>query len=122
MAVLVVTFDPLEMAQAYVKETALGWPLLVNESRALYSQYGMGGATLGKLLAPASWWAYGKLLLRGRRLAKPGSDIRQLGGDVLVDPQGTVRLVHASSGPADRPTVDEILSIIRDTSKTLQGP
>jgi hypothetical protein len=37
------------------------------------------------------------------------ADTSQLGGDVLVDPAGTVRFLHIGSGPADRPSVAEIL-------------
>ena len=115
VAVLVVTFDPLAAAEAYVKATSLEWPLLVDESRSLYEQYGMGAASLGKLLGPSVWWAGIKLLLKGRRLAKPGRDLRQLGGDVLIDPNGIIRLCHLSSGPTDRPSVEGILEIARGT-------
>ena len=34
-------------------------------------------------------------------------------GDVLIDPAGVVRLHHASRGPADRPTVESILQVVR---------
>jgi hypothetical protein len=64
--------------------------------------------------APAHLWpAYIKLLLRGRKLHLPSADIHQLGGDVLIDPAGIVRWRHVSSDPADRPSVESILEIVR---------
>ena len=40
-------------------------------------------------------------------------DINQLGGDVLLDPNGIVQLHHVGKGPADRPSVDSLLDVIR---------
>lgn len=64
------------------------------------------------IFGPVSIWFYARLLWRGRRLQKPGSDVHQLGGDALVDPEGTVRFHHAGIGPADRPFVSTILESV----------
>ena len=98
---------------AYVRETELRWPLLVDDERTLYSAYGMERGSMWNIFGPASCWAYLKLMLRGRRLRLPGSDVHQLGGDVLIDPQGIVRLHHIGSGPADRPTLSALLERIQ---------
>jgi hypothetical protein len=57
-----------------------------------------------------------KLLLRGRKVRRPSGDVYQLGGDVLIDPSGIVRLHHVGSGPADRPTVHSLLQAVRVVS------
>jgi len=101
------------MAMAYVRDTDLAWPMLVDESRSLYAAYGMDRGGWWDIFGPPSWWAYARLLFRGRRLQRPGSDVRQLGGDVLIDPQGKVRVHHVGSGPADRPSVTSLLEIVR---------
>jgi hypothetical protein len=61
---------------------------------------------------PRTWWAYTKELFRGRapRAADLDSDTSQLGGDVLVDPSGTVRFLQVGSGPADRPSIATLLA------------
>jgi hypothetical protein len=56
-----------------------------------------------------AWWAYAKALARGRLPRYSGADMRQLGGDVLVDPAGIVRFHDVGSGPADWPPVAAIL-------------
>ncbi|HSH13152.1 MAG TPA: SelL-related redox protein, partial [Desulfurivibrionaceae bacterium] len=38
--------------------------------------------------------------------------IHQRGGDVLIDPNGMVRLHHIGKGPADRPRVEDILRLV----------
>ena len=65
---------------------------------------------------PASWWGVLKLILKGRRLRPPAGDVYQLGGDLLIDPDGTTRWHHVTRTPVDRPTVDSILELVsRDT-------
>ncbi len=113
MKVVVVTFECGPLAQAYVRETELRWPLLIDESRALYSAYGMDHGRWWDIWGPASWWAYGKLLLRGRRLHRSDGDVNQLGGDVLIDPAKMIRLHHVGHGPADRPSVSSLLEVVR---------
>jgi len=108
-----VAHDDVAMAIGYADETALPWPLLVDERRELYRAYQMGQGKRWAIYGPASIWHYIKLLLRGRRLRPPGPDWLQLGGDVLVDPGGVVRLYFVSKSPHDRPTCESLLSVIR---------
>ncbi len=122
MKVVVVTFECGPLAQAYVRETELRWPLLIDESRALYSAYGMDHGRWWDIWGPASWWAYGKLLLRGRRLHRSDGDVNQLGGDVLIDPANMIRLHHVGSGPADRPSVSSLLKVVRNATSDIEGP
>lgn len=111
--VLVLTFEARERAQAYVRETGLRWPLLIDRERALYSAYGMGRGRWWGIWGPASLWAYLKLIGRGQRPQRPTGDIHQLGGDILVNPMGMVALDHVGKGPADRPTVTALFERIR---------
>ncbi len=69
----------------------------------------MGRGRWWAIYGPASVWHYLKLIFRGKRLQRPGADWRQFGGDVLIDPHGTVRMHFVSTSPHDRPAVDEIL-------------
>lgn len=116
--VAVVTFDADFMARAYVEQTELAWPLLIDSERVLYHAYGMLRGRAWDLYGPPAIWAYFKLFAKGRWLRRPGSDVTQLGGDVLVDPEGIVRLHKVGSGPADRPSVESMLDVVtgRDAS------
>lgn len=111
--VVVVTFQPAPLARAYTLETGCPFPVLIDESRSLYGAYGMAKATLWDLLGPASWWAYIKEAWRGQWPKRPQGDPAQQGGDVLIDPEGIVRLHHVGRGPADRPSIAQILVTAR---------
>ena len=108
--VAVVTFENDFFARSYVTETGLDWPLLIDADRTLYRGYDMLGASFWDVWGPSTWWVYGKELLKGQKLHKSEGDVMQRGGDVLIDPQGVVRLHHVGAGPADRPTVEAILA------------
>ena len=113
LRVAVVTFERPEIAAGYIEETALRWPLLVDETRTLYHAYGMHRGTPWQIWGPATLWAYAKLLWQGRRMAPATGDVDQLGGDVLIDPSGRVVLHHVGDGPADRPEIDALLAAVR---------
>jgi peroxiredoxin len=111
--IVVVTFANNFMARSYVDDTRLAWPLLVDENRSVYQNYSMLSASFWDIWGPKTWLAYARELLKGKHLVKSEDDIYQRGGDVLIDPQGIVRLHHVGTGPADRPGVGLILRMIR---------
>ena len=116
MRVLVVTFEPPAAAAAYLAETGCPWPIVADESRALYGAYAMRRAKLRHLVGPSTWAAYWREFRRGVLPRRPAADTFQQGGDVLIDPAGIVRLVHVGRGPGDRPTVERIVGLRRVAS------
>jgi len=109
----VITFDDLELANPYAEGLCSSWPLLLDSDRSLYRRYGFERGSWSAIYGLASVVRYLGLMLRGHRPGKPGKDWRQLGGDVLVDPEGIVRIHHVSKAPHDRPTIDALFSKIK---------
>ena len=109
VSIAVVTFENDFFARQYVEETGLTWPLLIDSDREVYRSYGMLAASFWDVWGPKSWLVYLKALAKGATLHKSAGDIYQRGGDLLIDPDGIVRLHHVGTGPADRPSVAEIL-------------
>jgi len=112
VSIVVVTFEHDYFARLYVEETGLGWSLLIDDRREVYRSYGMLAASFWDVWGPATWRAYLAALLKGQTLQKSAGDIFQRGGDVLIGPDGIVRLHHVSTGPADRPPVAAILKLL----------
>lgn len=113
VSVAVVTFEAGFLARQYVEDSGLAWPLLIDEKRELYRGYGMHAASFWDIWGPKTWWAYLKAVLHGQKLQQSQGDISQRGGDVLIDPEGFVRLHHVGEGPADRPSLALILERVR---------
>jgi alkyl hydroperoxide reductase subunit AhpC len=115
--VAVVTFDDGYMAKSYAqllgKKTKSKWPLLYDANQSLYRDYKMERADWWSIYGPMSIWNYLKLIFRGRRVHRPGKDTWQLGGDILIDPSGIVRLHFVSSTPHDRPSANSIFEVVQ---------
>lgn len=107
--VVIVTFENDFFARQYAAESGLSFPLLIDETREAYRHYHMLDASFFDLWNFKSLWAYQKELLKGQKLQRPTNDIHQRGGNVLIDPDGMVRLHHVGNGPADRPPVELLL-------------
>lgn len=69
-----------------------------------------------QLANPVALAKHVRLMLRGRKPGRPGKNVWQLGGDVLIDPDRIVRMHVRSAEPHDRPTVESILSVVRESS------
>ena len=110
--VMAVTFQSAQVAGEYVEQTGWPWPMLVDTERSLYNAYSMHRGGLWAIWGPKSWWGFLKLILKGRRLRPPAGDVYQLGGDVLLDPFGGVKLHHVTRVPVDRPDVKSILGLV----------
>ncbi len=110
--VVVVTFEAGFLARAYIEDTGLRWPLLIDTKRELYRAYGMLEAGFWDIWGPGTWWAYLKEFARLRFPGKSKGDISQRGGDVVVDQGGIVRLHHVGQGPGDRPSARSILAAL----------
>jgi hypothetical protein len=110
---VVVTFEATPFVRAYIAETKVTWPILIDHDRTLYRAYGMHRGPLRDIWGGRTWLAYMKELARGRLPKYSGADTQQLGGDVLIDPAGIVRFHHVGTGPADRPSVAAILEARR---------
>ena len=111
--IVVVTFEKEPAASAFQCSSGLPWPLLIDAEKTLYTAYGMAKAGFKDVWGFRTLKAYLMEIARGRLPKKSGGDIYQRGGDILVDPQGIVRLHHVGTGPADRPSVESILALIK---------
>lgn len=108
--VLLVSFEPVHRVRLYQSADGPRWPVLSDESRTGYERYGLERASfLRTWFSPRTTLFYVRAALRGKRLRRPVSDTRQLGGDFLIDPEGRVVFAFRSAEPADRPSADLII-------------
>jgi hypothetical protein len=113
--VLVVSFSPREEVLHHADRLRLPFPMATDPERRAYAAYGMTRGSTWQAWHPRALWKYMVHGLRGNRIerSKPGDDLLQLGGDVLVDKQGIVRLSYPSKRSDDRPSVDLLLKSLQ---------
>ena len=111
-AVLAVSFEPRDRLFQLSRQMGLPFPLLSDPERDVYRAYRLGTRSLRQVFGLGTIWTYIKLLARGNRYQCRRSDLRQEGGDFVIDGRGVVRFMHRGSAPHDRPTVDQLLDVL----------
>ena len=117
--VVIISFEDAENVLNYQNEADLGWPVAVDKTRELYRYFGFNKASFWDLWGFATWRIYFKEMLKGNmpRLAK--DDVQQRGGDVLINPEGLVKIHHIGKGPADRPVIEDLFNLVEAENKLL---
>ena len=111
--VFIISFGTLPTIQQWIKETCVSFNILLDRDRVVYQAYQLERSRL-KSKSPRILWLYFTYWLQGRKFYDShGDDTSQLGGDFIVDRNGILRLVYPSHDPADRPTVDKLLNILK---------
>jgi hypothetical protein len=109
--VLAVGFDAPERM---IGDLDFPWPVLLDRERVAYRRWGLGRAS-GLALLRLDWVrGYARMLLRGDRLARPGRDVLQLGGDFVIDRAGVIVLAHAQAGFDDRPAAGTLVRALEE--------
>lgn len=114
LSVAAVTFgDPSRLA-AHRRHLGLPFPLLADPDRELYRRFDFGRGSLFEVWSPGTMITYARLLRRGRRLERPTEDTRQLGGDLVIGPDGTLAAIFRPRSPDDRPTVQQLIDAVAE--------
>ena len=111
---VLVTFTEPAMLQAYLQRNALSFPVLVDADRSSYRAYGFGRGSVARVWGRKAARRYWDILRRDglAGLRRPVEDTLQLGGDMVIAPDGTLVWGYWGRGPDDRPTVDELVAAV----------
>jgi hypothetical protein len=109
--VLAVGFEKLDRM---VRGLDWPWPVLLDRDHAAYDRFGLGRAPVTELVKPSGWMrGYVRELRQGNvggaLLSRPGRDLLQLGGDFVIDRDGTIALAHPSAHIDDRAPVGALV-------------
>ena len=112
--VVLVTFTDPDNLSDYIVRNLLPFPVLTDPDRSAYAAYGFGRGSVGRVWGWRAGRRYLELLRAGRwrELRRPTEDTLQLGGDVVIAPDGTLAWGFWSEGPDDRPSVDDIIAAV----------
>ena len=91
----------------------LPFPVLSDVDMGVYRAYRLRRGSIAQVLSLGTIWSYLKLLTRGRRYHFRRSDMRQLGGDFVIDAAGIVQYEHPSTTANDRPAMEKLLAVLR---------
>ena len=109
--VVLITFTDLEALAEYRDRNALPFTVVSDADRAAYRVFGLGRGSVARVWGWRAGLRYVGLLRDSglRALRRPTEDTLQLGGDFVVDPDGTLVYGFWGDGPDDRPSVDDLI-------------
>ena len=107
---VIISFGAQALARTWLDETRAPFDLWLDPERAAYRAFGLE-RSLVRSWGPRTIWMYIQLMAHGRRWRGIQGDSGQLGGDVVVDTSGRVRLAYRSHDPTDRPSVATLLAV-----------
>lgn len=113
--VVVITFSAPARVLAYQRDHLYPLTVLVDERRTAYAAYELGRGSWTKVWGLNTLREYARLIRQGWNVHRPLDDTLQLGGDFVVDREGRLAYAYRSVDPADRPPVEELVSIVRST-------
>lgn len=116
--VALITFTDPESLIGYSKQHNLGFPVLTDRNRDAYRAFGLGRGSITRVYG---WNALRRYIEIFRSngfagLRRPTEDTLQLGGDFVVDANGTLVYGFWGDGPDDRPTADELINAVTQAS------
>ena len=102
-------------ARRWLKDTNCKLRMFVDPERHLYSALGLR-RSLTKAWSISKLVFYAEQKRAGRRMFEE-DDPNQIGGDFILDEQGRLALIHRSKTPTDKPSVEELLSCVKDLNR-----
>ena len=114
--VVAITFVATERLRGYLESSRWPFRVLADPELTAYRAFGLERAAWSQLFRPRVIARYLQLMIRGRVPHIAREDVRQLGGDFVLDREGRVVYAFRSEDPADRPDVDTLIEAVRGCS------
>ncbi|MEO2088926.1 MAG: peroxiredoxin-like family protein [Gemmataceae bacterium] len=109
--ILIVTQASPPLLRLFLNGNPQPFPVVGDPDRVAYRAFGLERTSWLTFFKPGVIWGYLRLMLRGVgvKRSNPEEDVRQLGGDFLLDQSGEVVWKFTSADPTARPGVEEVL-------------
>jgi len=117
--VVVVSFGSLQGAAGWLKDTGCKLEMFLDPDRSLYRALGLP-RSVSKVWGISTIHFYAGEVASGRTLPKSQQeedDPLQMGGDFTLNRTGHLILCHPSSNPRDRPSLEKIIAVVKESSK-----
>jgi peroxiredoxin len=111
--VLVAHHDPELMMAKMMHSLDLPFVLLIDPTKSTYRRWGLGTVGFKAFTRPGLYLEAARMLLRREKSLGSAPDQTQMGGDFVVDRQGTVVFANRLRSFHDRASVDDLLSVVR---------
>lgn len=101
-----------EYARRFREDSAITFPLLVDEERIAYRALELNIANPLQLFSPQTFLAGARATFGGHRQHRPGAHPMQLGGSFIFGPGDRDIFVHVNRSFGDNPTPAKLLNML----------
>jgi len=108
--IIIISYGNTEAIVKWKEETKCSFDVYRDPDRQLYDLFGLQ-QSIKKVWNLDTIWNYAAMKVAGHKLHVMSSDDdpHQMGGDFVLDANGTVLLHYASKLPYDRPSIEQLL-------------
>ncbi len=111
--VVVVSLEPLQRLKKQVEDMRLTFPILSDPGLEAYRAYGVRRGSFRDVFNVGASLQFLRLLLKGRWVGGGHGDIMQLGGDFIIDEEGTLTYSQPAARSQDRADVDVLMEELK---------
>ena len=109
---MAVSFEPKDHLVQLSRQMQLPFPLLSETRKDAYRAYGLTAGSFRRVWAWGTVWAYLELTARDHQCRFRCGEVRQMGGDFVLDLYGTVVYEFRGASPRQCPAIDEPLDVL----------
>lgn len=116
--IAVISYGNAEAITKWKEETRCPFAVYRDPDRTLYDMFGLE-QSIKRVWNQETICSYAAMKVAGKKLPLMCSDDdpHQMGGDFILDNDGSVLLHYASTVPSDRPSIEKLLEYCVDTNK-----
>jgi peroxiredoxin len=101
-----------EMAADFRDRQEIPFPLLVDRTKETYRALQMKKGNLWDVVGPSNWTRYAKAMITGHGVDMPKQDPYQMGGVLVVRPDGKILYEFRASESRDTPPLEEVIAAL----------
>ncbi|MEE8419819.1 MAG: peroxiredoxin-like family protein [Dehalococcoidales bacterium] len=113
VTVLLISFGPREKAGEWLEEMCPSFQLLIDTDYNVYGAYNLKHSRSGSWNLKTLFY-YIRILAGGTKWRGIIGDSTQLGGDFIINRDGSFQLEYPSKMATDRPSVPELMDLLKE--------
>ena len=105
--------------QEFIQRFEVDFPMISDPDRHLYREFAIERMSPLGFFSPSMMLRGIAAMAQGHTMGLPEGDVRQLPGVVIIDREGYIQYRYESDGPADHPSAEELVEVLRAMPKVI---
>ncbi len=111
--IVLVGMGSVVQAKAFTQRFEVTFPMICDPDQHLYREFAIERMSPLGFISPTMALRGIAAMAQGHTMGLPEGDVRQLPGVVIIDSEGIIRYRYESSGPADHPSPQTLITALQ---------